>query len=305
MALVCLGAAACERAAAPANTADVPAHLPRVCAVSPALSQMLVDLGLGACIVGRHRFDTAVPQDLPVVGDQVELDYEMLLALQPTDVLLQRGQQAVPPRLTQLAEAHGWRVRSFDIDMTSDIERVLLELPHQLSFADSDAGRAARAAAQHRARELAQSLQAALAPSNAVRKAGSLLLLWSVDPPAAFGPASFIGDVVARLGGDNALASGAYPELTLEDVLHLDPRTIVLFADDDAQVAAEARLGRLGQLDIAAVRAGRLALVQDPQVLIPATTLPRIIGRIEAALRALPSEADDESADQLQGEDAP
>jgi iron complex transport system substrate-binding protein len=165
---------------------------------------------------------------------------------------------------------------------------VLLELPRTLGFAEGEAGRAAQVEAKRQAMRLAQQIDAALTPSEAAVQAGPVLLLWSVDPPAAFGPESFLGELLERLGGRNVIEVGGYPGLTLEDVLHLDPSTIVLFADDEADVDAAARLGRLATLDIKAARLERLALVQDPQVLLPTTTLPRIAAKFERALATLP-----------------
>ncbi len=284
----------CERHASNAVPSDESAPAPRVCPVSPAISQMLLDMNLGGVLVGRHRFDAAAPQDLPIVGDQLELDYEMLLAVQPTDVLLQFGEQAIPPRLRQLAAERGWNVKSFDIDSLDDVESVLRQLPETISFANDAAGRRRREEARDAAESLADDLHQTLQPRQALRDAGSLLLLWSVDPPAAFGPVSFIGDVVARLGGQNILRSGAYPELTLEDIVALDPDTILLFAYDEANASLAARFGRLAELDLAAVRAGRLVVVQDPQVLIPTTSIPRVARKIEAALAEIGAVDDDE-----------
>ncbi|MFG0285280.1 MAG: ABC transporter substrate-binding protein [Phycisphaerales bacterium JB039] len=278
---------ACERRASKADSVPETAPKPRVCAVSPALSQMLLDMNLGDCLVGRHRFDAAAPQDLPVVGDQLEIDYEVLLALEPTDVLLQFGEQAIPPRLQQLAAEHGWNVQSFDIDSIDDIGRVIRRLPETISFADDATGRRQRAQAREATERLARDLQETLQPRQAVRDAGSLLLLWNVDPPSAFGPGSFIGGVVGHLGGRNAIRTGAYPELTLEDIIALDPQTILLLVHDDAETSVASRFGRMAELDLAAVRTGRLVIVQDPQVLIPSTSLTRVAAKIEAALAEL------------------
>jgi ABC-type Fe3+-hydroxamate transport system substrate-binding protein len=284
----------CERSAPDAVAADETAQEPRVCAVSPAIAQMLIDMNLDGVLVGRHRFDAAAPQDVPIVGDQLELDYEMLLAVQPTEVLLQFGEQVVPPRLQQLAAEHNWNVESFDIDSADDIERVLRRLPEVLSFANDARGQRQREKARAAAEALASELHQALQTNDTVKQAGSLLLLWSVDPPSAFGAESFIGDVVACLGGDNILRSGAYPELTLEDIVALDPDTILLFAYDDADASLAARFGRLAELDLAAVRAGRLVVVQDPQVLIPTTSVPRVARKIEAALAGIGPVEEDE-----------
>ena len=77
---------------------------PRIVALGPSVGIILQDLGLEELVVGRHGWDLALDPDLPVCGDLNGIDYENLIGVRPTHVLLEWGSQEVPRRLEQ--EAH-------------------------------------------------------------------------------------------------------------------------------------------------------------------------------------------------------
>src|SRR5688572_2242849 len=94
LALAGLGVCACDRSApAPGPATADRAGPPRVVALSPGLAVTMRDLGLGDLLAGRHGFDAWSDPALPVCGDQSGLDYERLLAVRPTHILVQWGQR--------------------------------------------------------------------------------------------------------------------------------------------------------------------------------------------------------------------
>lgn len=71
----------------PSTTAVAPiTPSPRVASTSPAISDSLIELGLGAHIVGRSPYCTGVDASVPVVGDLRDFDAERLALVHP-DVL--------------------------------------------------------------------------------------------------------------------------------------------------------------------------------------------------------------------------
>ncbi|MCK4871959.1 MAG: ABC transporter substrate-binding protein [Phycisphaerales bacterium] len=277
----------CERSAPEPST-----DAPRIVALSPAIARMLADLGLEDHIVGRHQWDMVLPADVPKVGDQTEIDYELLIELEPTDVLLQYGERPIPARLRTLAAEYGWHIRSFDIDTIDDVQAVVKVLPQYLSFPDTQAGRAHGEQTAARADALAEALVDHLQPRDAVRQAGRILLLFAVDPPTAFGPETFLAQVVTRLGGANAQTVGDYPQLSLEDVINLDPDTIVIVRSADESTPIELLAGPVGRLNIRAVRSGRITALRHPLALLPSTSLLEVADELEARLAEL-HEADE------------
>ena len=133
----------------------------RVVVLSPALGSIVRDLGLGALVVGRHSWDDGF-SGVPSVGDQTAIDYERLRRLEPTHVLLQWGERALPARLVELADEGGWAISNIEI-LTLD-EIAVATRAVAAAIGDD--------AAKQRAEELVAELDAALAPSAAVEAAG-------------------------------------------------------------------------------------------------------------------------------------
>ncbi|MHC5005021.1 MAG: TroA family protein, partial [Planctomycetota bacterium] len=94
---------------------------PRIVSLSPAISRALVDLGLGDRVVGRTPFCAALDPALPVVGDLQHVDFERLVRLAPTHVLVQPASTGVDPRLAGLADRHGWSLQHWTLNDVADV----------------------------------------------------------------------------------------------------------------------------------------------------------------------------------------
>lgn len=318
--IVCLlawcvwGGAGCERrspAAGPGPTfgpkATANVETLRLAPASPALAVILRDLGLGERVVARHGFDTHSPRELAVIGSQDGLDYEALLRVRPTHVLLEWGsKRPMPPRLVELASAQGWVVSNHTLLTLEDIRRTTLELRERFPVSVSGAVEGMEAPTRE---ELEARFDRAWRPRGGARggargekegvalsRAGKVLLMAGVDPPSFFGPGSCHHQVLERLGATPAIREGsAWVTLDAEAVLHLAPDAIVAILPRAAGSAAEAKataaevaamLGRVGTLEIPAVRRGRLALIDDPLCQTPATSMIGFADQLDAVLRA-------------------
>ncbi len=283
--------------AAPGAPKTTPEGERRIVALSPALAHMLVGLGLEDRIVGRHDWDLVLSKQVPAVGSQDGIDYEALLRTDPTDVLLEWGSRPLPTRLTTLADEHGWTIRNYGALLTlDDIATTLDDLHFAYARIDDkpdEASQIDRAMNPDpttrftRPRPSERLAQAWLDRGPGVRRAGRVLLLGMADPPSAMGPGSFHQQVLERIGGTPAITDGAaWRELDAEDVLRLAPDAIVLVlprvpSDDEAfepppePTADEliARLGAIGRLDIPALSARRVALIDHPLAHLPSTSM--------------------------------
>lgn len=272
----------------------------RLAAVSPALAITLRDLGLADSIVGRHAWDMVVDLKVPIVGDQATLDYEALLGTKPTHVLLEWGVRPVPERLTELAEKHDWRVKSWSLLSYQQVRASFGEIAAFVAQGRPEAEAATLAA---RAVELTERLDGACAPRPMAARAGTVLLLNSVAPPAALGPGSFHQEILERLGGRAATTSGgAYIQMHMEDILRLAPESIVLIEPRDPRggggggAAAgtdvgtndwptmERKLGAIAKLQIPAIRERRVALIDDPLCLTPSSAMIGFAEKLGAIL---------------------
>lgn len=305
----------CEKQSTPARTPspkDPPTAAinptPRIVVLSPALAIILKDLGLAPAIVGRHAWDLALDPALPVCGDQSGVDFEALLRVRPTHVVVQWGERALPPRLVELAKEQGWTLINENPLALDDIPSAAKHLEHDFEAA------IAHEHAQDHADALIASLVDACGqrvedtttnpptPSAPGVWQGRILLLAATSPPAALGPGSWHYEILSRLGGTNAITSGGpYQTLDAEDVTTLAPNGIVILqprGTKDAEtptrnVASEfdpvdlkQRLGLLAGLSIPAITNGRIALIDDPFALAPSSSIIEVRLRLKAILKA-------------------
>lgn len=280
--LTALAATACSKPAAPRPVAG---QL-RLVSLSPALSRTLVDFGLEDRIVGRSRWCDFLPTTTPAVGDLLTIDYEQLVALAPTHVLVQAPKDGPDDRLVALAAERGWKLESWSgLDTIDDIERLVRELPSVLYAPGTDA----LAAATRRASGLLNDIAAALAPArdgDADLWRGSTLLVHHLDPVGVSGRETFLHDVLVRLGGVNAVTASGWPTLTLEDVTRLDPGAIVVLSTDpDAAADPRHAAGALADLDVEAVRHGRIAVLTHPDAQRPCTGIIGVARELRSILR--------------------
>tara|TARA_R110000782_G_scaffold12913_1_gene38197 strand:- start:3556 stop:4539 length:984 start_codon:yes stop_codon:yes gene_type:complete len=305
-ALVCLAAClliACDRSATATDAApDAGAEQapPRIVALAPALGVIVRDLGLEDRIVGRHTWDMALAPSIPMVGTHDDPDLEAILRLNPTHILVQEMETRVPDALRRMADEQGWTVWGFplltldDIAITTDELSMRFDPPPPRDRSKLDP-------TEHLSRPMpsARLADAWSDRGEPARNAGRVLLLAATDPPGAMGPGSFHHQLIERLGAQPALSEGGpWQELDHEDILRLAPDSIVLFrpAPVDhhavgpraAPTLAEARaaLGNIALLDIPAVRDGRLALIDHPLGLLPASSLAEVADDVALAFDA-------------------
>jgi len=245
---------------------------PRIVAISPAIAVILDDLGLSEHIVGRHAFDIILDDSVPVVGDTGGIDYERLLRINPTHILLEQSAQAIPDRLRSLAGDHGWSLHTVALLSLDDIPRATSEI----------AGLFESESTRRRLAGLLASFEASLEPRpDVARRAGRVLPLYWTDPPGAAGPGSFHYEMLERLGFEMALPDGG-PFITVdpEDVLRMDPDSILLLVPGADPSRVDELLGPLARLDLRCVREGRVGVINDPLVNIPATSITRVVREI-------------------------
>ncbi len=286
--LACL--VGCSRSNSPA---PAPGQMRIVC-LSPAVTDLLLALDLGDRIVGRDSWEEQLSDAVPRVGDLTRIDLEAVIELQPTDVVLQAGRQGLPARIEQIAGERGWNLINLQIDGVADIEQAVRVLATGLSFtSESDA----RDEVFRRGEVLIAEIRAALEPmpEAVTRRLGPIMVLYFTDPPSAYGPGSYIGDVLESLGAENALAGGAWQELDLERVVAAQPWALIIArpgADDSTAAHPERALGSLARVDLACVRAGRLAVLRHPNSQLPGASVIAVAGELRGILTRLAEQAD-------------
>jgi ABC-type hemin transport system substrate-binding protein len=240
---------------------------------SPAITATLRDLGLADRLVGRSRFCEGV-DDVTVVGDLLDVDYETLVRLDPTHILVQPPSSGTDAGLLALAGERKWKVSAWSLAGLADVRTMLAELPSAIA---PDPGPLHQHTTE-RANAMLAEIDAALAPDprdNPIAACGRTLLVEKVNPILAFGRGSYLDQMFTAMGGENAVQIEGYPELSLEDVIRLDPDTIIVVRSRADGLTASSALGPIAAADLRAIREGRIGLLAHPDALLPGSGLGR------------------------------
>lgn len=285
---------ACE----PADSPPVRSFERRIVSLSPAITQMIIDLNRAEEIVGVHMEDQMAGRGVTVVGDLYRIDYEKLIEVDPTDVFLQCKAEDVPSKLRQLAADHDWRVHHFKIETTVDVLDALYDVL-QTSPRPSvgDALGATIEAPRQRMRvqhQLAQ-LQEATKGAPPVR----VLMIVGGPPLTAAGKDTFLDEMLTYAGGRNAVDQEVtgYPPLDKESVLTMRPDVVLVMSprsvgmiqgseptESPTPQAASGLTQWFDGMDIPAVTEQRLYVIDDPLALLPSTSMTRIAAQMAKRL---------------------
>ncbi|WP_437937174.1 ABC transporter substrate-binding protein [Sorangium sp. So ce341] len=278
-ALAAVALAACGRRAPAAQGGA------RVVSLSPSTTEAVCAIGAGAALVGRSRHCDHPPEvlRLPSVGGYADPSIEAIIALSPTLVVGARGPAG--PALEEALRGHRIATCFPETESLAQIEEMLAELGRRL---DATPG-AEQAIARIRARR--QEVEQAVKGRPRVRVA----LLFDTSPIFAAGPGSFADELLRLAGGENAIArGGAYPSISVEHLLALDPDVLLdgTAGVDGADAPGAPRLAMLrdvpGWRSLRAVREGRVRPLRTDVVLRPG---PRIGDGLAEVARALHGDA--------------
>lgn len=277
MCIAGLALASCGEPAGRAQSVEREAGEVRIAALSPALGIILRDLGAQDRVVARHGFDMALDRSLPVGGDQTGVDYETLLRVRPTHVLLEWGTRELPPRLLTLAAERGWSVRSLPMLTLREIRSATLALGAISGKEESAAGLASR-------------MDEAWSAHEGVRaRAGRVLTLYSVRPASAAGPGSFHAQVIEGIGATPVPATGApFIMLDSEDLRRLEADTIVVLAPGSDANRVSEFVGPLRELGLRSAIADRVIVDTHVENQTPSTSMVGLAERLRDALLTLP-----------------
>ena len=218
-------AALCAPLAAAAQTSvrddrgvllSVPAPPVRIVSLLPSLTETVCALGGCARLVGTDRFSNwpVSVRALPKLGGLDDAQIERIVALKP-DLVLAAGSSRAINRL----EALGLRVLALEPKSLADTQRVINTLAQTLG--DAPAGDALWLRINERIRAAAERVPTGLR--------GQRVYVEIDAAPYAAGEASFVGEMLARLGLANAVpaALGAFPKLNPEYVLRAQPDIVI------------------------------------------------------------------------------
>jgi iron complex transport system substrate-binding protein len=238
------------------ETVTVAADSCRIVSLAPGTTAMLYAAGAGGCLIGTiaHSTEPAEAAAVKVVGDAETLDFEQLLALRPSVVVVAVDvvQRVRIDRLRQLG------IPVYQVHVTR-----LAGMPESLRRLGALTGTSAVADAK--AAELEKDLDS-LRSRFARRKTLRVLYqIWD-QPIYTIGGRHVISDALTLCGASNIfddLATAA-PAVTREAVLARDPQLIIASAPPDPAKAWLDQWRRFGSMT--AVRGGHLVAYSDERI---------------------------------------
>jgi iron complex transport system substrate-binding protein len=273
----------------------------RIVSLSPASTELLFRLGLGARVVGRTHFCDWPPaaRAVPDLGNGIGPDVEAVAARKPDLVLLyaSAANRAAADRLAAL----GIATAVLKLDRSDDLRRTARAIgtlagvrPAADSFvAAFDSALHAVATASHGAGGARNAPDDGAASFGAVaaaaRRGGRLRLYvdaWA-SPPMTVGGGSYLSEVIRAAGAENVFDDLAASSATvsLEAIAARDPDAILYLAPDPEHAPDLA--SRPGWRAIRAVRQGRVLVVPASLYDRPSPRMPQAAADLASRLARL------------------
>ena len=258
----------CDTQTAPSSATASAADAMRIVSLSPAITQVLVELDLADRLVAVGDYDEFAPVDTPSLGRYVDLDLERLTMLEPTHVLSMTGSAGLPPRVVAMADGGAFELADLTYPTAvSDAVQLIREVGSAVDYDQQAAELAYRLDERLRAiRELTDG-----------RPRPSTLLVFDPRGLMASGPGSVNDELLHLAGGRNAASEAAVaaPVFDREAILELAPDVVFVMDPGGAPWSgpSDPRMGLLADLEVPAVRDGRVVLLNDPGVLLPGPSM--------------------------------
>lgn len=247
---------------------------PRIVSLTPSATEVVAALGATSELVGVDEFSKYPPEvdKLPKVGSFLAPNLEVIVQLTPTLVIVDDIHGQVAGALRD----QGLTIVECSMHALPDVKQALRTVGDKL-------GRAKQATAA------IEDIDRALDEAAAKRPARHPRVLAIIDREArglgnlvAAGPGSWVDELIAVVGGDNVLASSGvrYPKISREEVLTGDPEVIL-----DLSFAGKSDTAAWKELDVAAVRAGKVKALSDQYLLGPSPRVRQALAALAAAIQ--------------------
>ena len=232
-----------------------PATDVRIVSFSPGITQTLVDLGLSSKIVGRTAFCKSISKTIPVVGSYLDIDYERLLRLKPTHVLIQQIKTPKDKHLEHLSNREHFDLHYWKLDRVIDIQTMYSEAS-KLFLEEEKA--------------LILDFDLYDPPSSSI-----VILTQGINSftGLCFGSGTYLDDVIKLLGFSNAIKESGWRMIALEDIARLKPEKILVVSDAPIKEESLKGMHTLGSEVVPFVH--KDALIPSSQIVAVANALKK------------------------------
>lgn len=254
------GGGAAAASTAPATSQAGGAGGARIISTVPAATLNLVLIGAAETLVGVTKYDQEnLPEKqkkLPPVGDYQTMNYEALVQLRPTAVVIQTAEHRIEPRLRDMAERYHFELVNIKLDTVADMFATVVRLGkvsgHEAEAREKIAGAKA---------ELAE-----IAKAVGPRKRPRVVYVVGSNPLYIVGGHTFLDEMITAAGGENvgAKVGDMWPTIGQEALVQLAPEVILVGSPGEAGLAVgDPRTEPYRRLPVPAARSGRVFVVSD------------------------------------------
>ncbi len=256
----------------------------RIISLAPSVTETLFALGLGQQVVGVTRY-CKYPTEvtgLPSVGGYFDPNYEQMISLQPTLVVLLPGHDEHRQRLADL------KFESLEANQES-VPEILKSIESLGTACDaSQKGRELVAELEARQRKI-EELTAGLPRPGVLIVVDREMGAGRMRDLYVAGRGTFYDDLLTTAGGTNVYDGKLiqYPTLSLEGLLRVNPQVIIEIVPQLAErglTAAEIRKDWESVPSLNAVKKDRIFVLAESYAAVPG---PRYVQLLEAIARAL------------------
>lgn len=247
----------------------------RIVSLAPSLTETLFALGLGDKVVGCSKFCKFPPQvdKLPKVGGFIDTDFEAIVRLRPTCVVLTKTEADTAERLRKL------NVPVLEVPITT-----FDEIKASFAFIGNALGRGEQA--ERLTREFMDNLNG---DDMAAARRSAVIIIWrdygngTVKDVQVASAASIYGRLAEAAGLELLPDTKVqYPSLSPELLLRMQPDVIYELLPDCRDIEAAKEDWRRTLPELNAVRNGRIVVVTDDYAVIPGPRFTRLCQNLRA-----------------------
>lgn len=203
----------------------IPARIERAVSLAPNLTEIIFAVGAGDRLVGRTSYDNFPPeaQKIETVGDTINPNIENIIALKPQIVLVSTASQI--ETFTRQLEAQNIAVFVTNPNSLEDIYKSIDKIGDIFG-------------SNEQANRIVEDLKKRVGEIDAKTRGANPVKVFvqiSKEPLFTVGKTSFLTELIERAGGVSVTkdVATAYPKLSKETALALNPDAIILSDSDD------------------------------------------------------------------------
>lgn len=247
----------------------------RVVSLIPSATESLIAIGATAQIVGRTRYDTASAiANITSVGGGIDPSIEAIVGLKPDLVIAWATDKRAG--LREKLSAAGVPTFVMSTEDTTDIFRNIASLG-RLTGHDSAASAVATSV-----RATLDSVRASVAG----KPTPSVIYVVFPDPPMTAGPRTFIGQLLALVGGRSIFPTSDknWPNVAMEEIVKRDPDLVIVPVGEFKSSALERFRTLSGWKNLRAVKQGNVVQVSSDLLSRPSPAIAQAVLVLRAAV---------------------